>query len=194
MYVCVICVLVQAFAFDDVAIELARDLIACNAYEEYSPNELTFLCTPLQHSEVRHTPTHRCHVCSASHHSALHHTAPYSNPPYAHHTTLNHSVFTCVARAPTRTCVSTDPHILCPTQDIEDHDKGVRLVEFAKTKLGADHPLVAALEQSVVDHRDVIVKFGRYPHRNDKLGRESTREELEWLASPDLPGFAKSQK
>lgn len=31
-------------------------------------------------------------------------------------------------------------------------------------------------------HRDVIERFGRFPHRNAVLGRESTPEELEWLA------------
>jgi uncharacterized protein (DUF924 family) len=32
-------------------------------------------------------------------------------------------------------------------------------------------------------HRDVIEKFGRFPMRNAALGRESTPEEREWLAS-----------
>jgi uncharacterized protein (DUF924 family) len=32
-------------------------------------------------------------------------------------------------------------------------------------------------------HRDVIEKFGRFPMRNKFLGRESTPEELAWLAS-----------
>jgi uncharacterized protein (DUF924 family) len=31
-------------------------------------------------------------------------------------------------------------------------------------------------------HRDVIERFGRFPHRNAVLGRESTPEELRWLA------------
>lgn len=30
-------------------------------------------------------------------------------------------------------------------------------------------------------HRDVLSKFGRYPYRNEVLGRESTPEELEYL-------------
>jgi uncharacterized protein (DUF924 family) len=34
-----------------------------------------------------------------------------------------------------------------------------------------------------VAHRDVITRFGRFPHRNQALGRESTPEELEWLAT-----------
>jgi len=33
-------------------------------------------------------------------------------------------------------------------------------------------------------HRDIIVKFGRYPHRNDILGRKSTPEEIEFLRQP----------
>ena len=34
-----------------------------------------------------------------------------------------------------------------------------------------------------VAHREVIEKFGRFPHRNKILGRESTAEELVYLAS-----------
>ena len=32
-------------------------------------------------------------------------------------------------------------------------------------------------------HRDIIVKFGRFPHRNRVLERESTAAEREWLAA-----------
>ena len=44
-----------------------------------------------------------------------------------------------------------------------------------------------------VQHRDVIARFGRYPHRNAAMGRVSTDEEKAWLASEDVPGWAKSQ-
>lgn len=30
-------------------------------------------------------------------------------------------------------------------------------------------------------HKNIIDKFGRYPHRNDDLGRKSTKEEIEFL-------------
>ena len=33
-------------------------------------------------------------------------------------------------------------------------------------------------------HKDVIDRFGRFPHRNEILGRESTAEELEYLSKP----------
>ena len=33
-------------------------------------------------------------------------------------------------------------------------------------------------------HREIIRRFGRFPHRNSALGRESTPEELEFLKQP----------
>ncbi|KAJ1654443.1 hypothetical protein IWQ61_005627 [Dispira simplex] len=36
--------------------------------------------------------------------------------------------------------------------------------------------------KSAVDHRTVIAKFGRYPHRNAVLGRTNTAEEEKYLA------------
>lgn len=33
-------------------------------------------------------------------------------------------------------------------------------------------------------HKDIIDRFGRYPHRNTILGRESTEEEIEFLKGP----------
>lgn len=33
-------------------------------------------------------------------------------------------------------------------------------------------------------HREIIRRFGRYPHRNEVLGRESTEEEIEFLKQP----------
>lgn len=34
-------------------------------------------------------------------------------------------------------------------------------------------------------HRGIVRRFGRFPHRNAILGRESTPEELDYLASPE---------
>jgi len=42
------------------------------------------------------------------------------------------------------------------------------------------------------DHRDVIQRFKRYPHRNRLLGRKHTIEEIRYLLSPDAPGWATS--
>lgn len=37
-------------------------------------------------------------------------------------------------------------------------------------------------------HRDLIQRFGRFPHRNRALGRVSTKDELEYLASGGFAG------
>jgi uncharacterized protein (DUF924 family) len=37
-------------------------------------------------------------------------------------------------------------------------------------------------------HRDLIARFGRFPHRNQALGRESTQEEIDYLASGGFSG------
>lgn len=35
-----------------------------------------------------------------------------------------------------------------------------------------------------IKHKQIIEKFGRYPHRNSLLSRESTAEEIEFLKQP----------
>jgi uncharacterized protein (DUF924 family) len=45
----------------------------------------------------------------------------------------------------------------------------------------------AALSKYALDHRDIIAKFGRFPHRNGVLGRDTTPAEQEFL---DGGGFA----
>jgi uncharacterized protein (DUF924 family) len=48
---------------------------------------------------------------------------------------------------------------------------------------------------SLEEHRQVVDRFGRYPHRNQLYGRESTPEEMAWLEDKEhLPGWAKSQE
>lgn len=45
----------------------------------------------------------------------------------------------------------------------------------------------AGLEDNLkfeIAHKKIIDQFGRYPHRNELLGRESTPEELEFLKTP----------
>ena len=39
-----------------------------------------------------------------------------------------------------------------------------------------------------LEHRDVIARFGRFPHRNDVLGRASTEEELDYLTTANRYG------
>jgi uncharacterized protein (DUF924 family) len=51
-------------------------------------------------------------------------------------------------------------------------------------RLGADHPALADLEGWAKKHADIVTRFGRFPHRNAVLGRESTAEEIEFLRQP----------
>jgi uncharacterized protein (DUF924 family) len=50
-------------------------------------------------------------------------------------------------------------------------------------RLASDTGLQSPLEWAA-KHADVIRRFGRYPHRNDMLGRVSTAEEIAFLAGP----------
>jgi len=81
------------------------------------------------------------------------------------------------------------------SEDIHDHEEVGALVE--QTKDARDTEAQQAwdgLDNALAEHKKVIDAFGRYPHRNGKLGRESTLEELRWLVDEgNLPSWAKSQ-
>ena len=66
------------------------------------------------------------------------------------------------------------------SEHLEDQDESVRLFETL-----ADEPDMAG-PGSVIDyaqrHRDLIRRFGRFPHRNALLGRISTAAEQAYLA------------
>ncbi|MBL8251621.1 MAG: DUF924 domain-containing protein [Candidatus Competibacter sp.] len=61
-------------------------------------------------------------------------------------------------------------------ETLADQERSVRLFEA----LGLDDSARFARH-----HRDLIVRFGRFPHRNAILGRDSTPEEIAYLNSPD---------
>ena len=66
--------------------------------------------------------------------------------------------------------------------DVQDESVAAfrRLVEEAPADL---HRIFQASLDSAVEHRDIIARFGRFPHRNAALARESTPEEVAWLAT-----------
>lgn len=64
------------------------------------------------------------------------------------------------------------------SEKLEDQQKCVSLFEGVKN----DDPLS---HEYAVKHLRVIEAFGRFPHRNVILGRESTSQELEYLQQPD---------
>jgi uncharacterized protein (DUF924 family) len=59
-------------------------------------------------------------------------------------------------------------------------DEAVRLF----TRLVAVAPEFSSSLDYAHRHRAVIERFGRFPHRNASLGRQSTAEELAWIATP----------
>ena len=48
--------------------------------------------------------------------------------------------------------------------------------------------LDANTHRFAVLHRDIVARFGRFPHRNRMLGRASTPEELQFLAEGGFKG------
>jgi uncharacterized protein (DUF924 family) len=66
--------------------------------------------------------------------------------------------------------------------DVQDESVAAfrRLLDEAPAEL---HRIFESNLNYAVAHRDVITRFGRFPHRNQVLGRESTPEELAWLAT-----------
>lgn len=84
---------------------------------------------------------------------------------------------------------------LMHSEDKEDHEHAIQVLEYAKrnSPVALQDWWTNQLSMEM-EHKDVIDKFGRYPHRNVAKGRESTMEEKAWLADVDnLPGWAKSQ-
>ena len=78
--------------------------------------------------------------------------------------------------------------VYMPLQHAEDIEVQLQSIQvFADLAKHADHPIYQSggkesLEYAIL-HKDIIERFGRFPHRNDILGRQSTAEELEYLAS-----------
>ncbi len=60
-----------------------------------------------------------------------------------------------------------------------------RSVELTKKNNDGGNEFNQKNYESAIRHRDIIARFGRFPHRNEVLGRESTTEELEFLEGPD---------
>ena len=66
------------------------------------------------------------------------------------------------------------------SEQLEDQDVCVRLFRSME-----DHEKKADWVDYAEQHRDLIKTFGRFPHRNELLGRASTAEERAWLESSD---------
>lgn len=73
-----------------------------------------------------------------------------------------------------------------------EHSENLGMQDLAVVQFETLHAIAAPEEQklfaSFLDyaerHRQVIARFGRFPHRNDVLGRASSEAELAFLAEP----------
>lgn len=72
--------------------------------------------------------------------------------------------------------------LIMPFEHAEDIDAQNRAVALFQTMGLSDMVYWAKL------HRDIIVRFGRFPHRNAVLGRASTPEELAFLKAGGFAG------
>lgn len=64
------------------------------------------------------------------------------------------------------------------SEDLADQDRGVEL----------NQPTGGISLEFAIHHREIIRRFGRFPHRNPLLGRETTPEEQEFLAAGGFQG------
>ncbi|HET7480041.1 MAG TPA: DUF924 family protein [Rubrobacteraceae bacterium] len=65
------------------------------------------------------------------------------------------------------------------SEDLEDQRRSVELFEVLSGGASStDEPSYA------VRHMEIVQRFGRFPHRNEILGRPSTPEEAEFLGQP----------
>jgi uncharacterized protein (DUF924 family) len=73
------------------------------------------------------------------------------------------------------------------SEDLRDLEQAVQLAEeLARDAAPDQRPMLEHSASQARAHRDVVARFGRQPHRNAVLGRISTPEELDYLASAVL--------
>jgi uncharacterized protein (DUF924 family) len=65
------------------------------------------------------------------------------------------------------------------SESVADQERCCELTEALKQFTDTDD-----VNRFARAHRDIVARFGRFPHRNAVLGRPSTAEELEFLKGP----------
>jgi len=75
---------------------------------------------------------------------------------------------------------------LMHSESVAHHDRAVEAFGvLAEAQAGCARAKVYAMALEYEHkHRDIVVRFGRYPHRNRLLGRPSTAEEEAFLTQP----------
>lgn len=66
------------------------------------------------------------------------------------------------------------------SENLEDQNRSVALIGERVGKDSSNYPFA-------ISHRDIIARFGRFPARNQALGRASTPEETAFLAREPRP-------
>lgn len=92
-----------------------------------------------------------------------------------------------LARAAARAIISRGWHL-----SMSESEKLFAYLPFEHSEALADQDLACELMEDfdpeqlryALRHREIIQRFGRFPHRNAALGRESTPEEREFLKEP----------
>ncbi|MFP5397558.1 MAG: DUF924 family protein [Gammaproteobacteria bacterium] len=69
-------------------------------------------------------------------------------------------------------------------EDLALQQRCVQLFEDLLADAGAHHEAIAGALDYARRHRDVIARFGRFPHRNEILGRATMADEHAFLQQP----------
>lgn len=77
------------------------------------------------------------------------------------------------------------------SESLADQQRCVALMEALAAEVAAEPGVsderrdqFAGFVDYAIRHRDIVARFGRFPHRNRLLGRESTEDELAFLTQP----------
>jgi uncharacterized protein (DUF924 family) len=74
--------------------------------------------------------------------------------------------------------------------ELDQNERAFLYMPFMHSEVNADQERCVDLFRSLenenslkfaIEHRDIVAKYGRFPHRNKVLGRESTQAELDFL-------------
>lgn len=97
------------------------------------------------------------------------------------------------ASDPLALALSQEAIIAEADQELTPTEKSFLYMPFMHSESAAIHKVAVALYEAngiesnyqfELKHKAIIDEFGRYPHRNEILGRVSTPAELEFLSGP----------
>jgi uncharacterized protein (DUF924 family) len=70
-------------------------------------------------------------------------------------------------------------------EDVEQQRRSLDLYRRIREESSAElEPVLSLVGEAAQRHARIVERFGRYPHRNAVLGRETTPEEAEFMAQP----------